>query len=90
MSPKILYPQSNLECVKLLKYLGFRKKLGVGRGGKHPEKYEHPTRRNQNPNDKPFIIISHEYFDVKGKKLMKKLENWGFSATELQEAMKLI
>ncbi len=87
MSPKRLYPQNNEECVKLLKRLGFRKKLGIGRGGKHPEKYVHPTRRNQNPDDKPFIIISHEYFDLKGKKMMKKLENWGFTKDELQDAV---
>ena len=89
MSPKILYPQNNMECVRLLKHLGFEKKRGIGRG-KHPEKYIHPTRRNQNSNDRPFIIISHEYFDAKGKRTMKKLENWGFSKEELQEAMKRI
>ncbi len=51
--------------------------MGTGRG-KHPEKYVHPTKRNENPNDKPFVLISHEYFDEKGKRLVRKLENWGF------------
>ncbi|MDR0979575.1 MAG: hypothetical protein LBM12_00205 [Candidatus Nomurabacteria bacterium] len=86
MSPKIHYPQNNAECIKLLRRLGFQKRIGIGRG-KHPEKYTHPTRRNQNSNDRPFIIISHEYFDEKGKKMMKKLENWGFTKEELQEAL---
>ncbi len=71
------YPRSNAECVALLKHLGFKKKLGTGRG-KHPEKYHHPTIRNNNPNDRPFVLISHDYFDEKGKRLVKKLVLWGF------------
>jgi len=82
MSPKPSYPHSNDECIKLLKELGFKKKLGTGRG-KHPEKYIHPTKRNQNLNDKPFVLISHEYFDEKGKRLVKKLINWGFTKEEV-------
>lgn len=78
MSPKPAYPHSNKECVRLLLALGFKKKLGTGRG-KHPEKYIHPTKRNENPNDRPFVLISHDYFDEKGKRLVRKLENWGFS-----------
>lgn len=73
----------------MLKYLGFQKKHGVGRG-KHPEKYIHPTRRNKSLDDKPFILITHEYFEEKAKRLMKKLENWGFTKEELQEATKHI
>lgn len=79
------YPHSNLECVRLLENLGFRKKFGTGRG-KHPEKYMHPTRRNQNLNDKPFVLISHEYFEQKGKLLVSKLEKWGFTIEEINEA----
>lgn len=82
MAPKPSYPRSNAECVKLLKELGFKKKLGTGRG-KHPEKYIHPTIRNQNPNDRPFVLISHEYFDEKGKRLVKKLQLWGFSKEQI-------
>ncbi len=82
MSPKPSYPHSNDECVALLAHLGFKKKLGTGRG-KHPEKYYHPTKRNENPNDKPFVLISHEYFDEKGKRLVKKLRLWGFPSEEI-------
>ena len=86
MAPKIHYPRNNAECIKLLEELGFKKKRGVGRG-KHPEKYIHPTRQNLNPNDKPFVLISHEYFDEKSKRLIKKLENWGFSKEEIQNTI---
>lgn len=79
------YPKSNNECVCLLKNLGFKKKIGTGRG-KHPEKYYHPKRRNQDLNDKPFVLITHEYFDEKAKKLIKRLENWGFSKEDIKNA----
>jgi hypothetical protein len=82
MAPKPIYPKSNEEIVALLKSLGFKKKQGIGRG-KHPQKYLHPTRRNQNVNDKPFVLVTHDYFDDNGKKTMKKLENWGFTPEEL-------
>jgi len=48
----------------------------------------HPTRRNQNLDDKPFILITHEYFDANGQRLMKKLLNWGFTKEELEEKCK--
>lgn len=83
MSPKPSYPHSNQECIQLLKALGFKKKLGTGRG-KHPEKYIHPTKRNENPNDKPFVLISHDFFDEKGKRLVRKLQNWGFPIDEIR------
>ena len=83
MSPKPSYPHSNQECIQLLKVLGFKKKLGTGRG-KHPEKYIHPTKRNENPNDKPFVLISHDFFDEKGKRLVRKLENWGFPIDQIR------
>jgi hypothetical protein len=82
MSPKPAYPHSNAECVKLLKELGFKKKFGTGRG-KHPEKYIHPTIRNANPNDRPFVLISHDFFDEKGKRLVRKLELWGFPKEQI-------
>lgn len=86
MSPnKTIYPHSNEECVALLLALGFRKKKGIGRS-KHPEKYTHKTRRNQNLNDKPFILITHQYYDANGQRLMKKLLNWGFTKDEIEEA----
>lgn len=84
MSPSPAYPKSNSECIALLRALGFKKKLGTGRGP-HPEKYFHPTRRNQSLVDKPFVLITHEYFDEKAQRLMKKLENWGFTRDELEE-----
>jgi hypothetical protein len=87
MGTKSVYPKSNKEIVTLLKRLGFSKKLGINRG-KHPEKYQHLHRRNRDPNDKPFVIVSHEYFDEKAKKTVKKLENWGFSQEELEQVMK--
>ncbi len=83
MAPKPSYPHSNEECVLLLKARGFKKKVGTGRG-KHPQKYIHPTFRNQNPNDRPFVLISHDYFDEKGKRLVRKLELWGFSKEKIQ------
>lgn len=64
--------------------LGFKTKKGIGRS-KHPKKYVHPKKRNQNLNDKPFILITHEYFDENGKRLMKKLQNWGFTKKELED-----
>lgn len=82
MSPKLSYPHSNDECIKLLLALGFKKKLGTGRG-KHPEKYIHPTKRNENPNDRPFVLISHDFFDEKGKRLVSKLIKWGFTRAEI-------
>ena len=69
----------------ILKVLGFKKKLGTGRGN-HPEKYYHPKRKNQNLEDKPFVLITHEFFDANGQRLMKKLQNWGFTKQELEEA----
>jgi hypothetical protein len=84
MTPAIVYPRSNAECIALLRALGFKKKLGTGRGN-HPQKYYHPKRRNQNLNDKPFVLVTHEYFDANGKRLMKKLLNWGFTQEELNE-----
>ncbi|HSX27553.1 MAG TPA: hypothetical protein VLG25_02115 [Patescibacteria group bacterium] len=89
MAPSSLYPHSNTECVALLKALGFKKKLGTGRG-KHPQKYYHPKRRNQNLDDKPFVLITHEYFDANGKRLMKKLQNWGFTKEEIEEKYKTL
>lgn len=83
MSPKPSYPHSNAECIKLLLALGFKKKLGTGRG-KHPEKYTHPTKRNENSNDKPFVLISHDFFDEKGKRLVRKLINWGFPEDQIR------
>jgi hypothetical protein len=80
-----IYPRSNEQCVRLLKALGFKKKFTIGRG-KHPEKYHHPTRKNQDLSDKPFVLVTHEYFDAKGKRLMKKLRNWGFTKEELEDA----
>jgi predicted RNA binding protein YcfA (HicA-like mRNA interferase family) len=87
MGTKSVYPKSNKEIIKLLSKLGFKKKLGISRG-KHPEKYHHPNRRNSDLNDKPFVIVSHDYFDEKAKKTVKKLENWGFSQEELEQVMK--
>jgi hypothetical protein len=87
MAPQQIYPRSNAECVALLKALGFKKKLGTGRGP-HPQKYYHPTKRNQNLNDKPFVLVTHEYFDEKAMSLMKKLENWGFTPEEIAEKCK--
>jgi hypothetical protein len=71
--------------VSLVLILGCKKKLGTGRG-KHPEKYFHPTRHNTQQGDRPFILITHEYFDAKGQSLMKKLLNWGFTKEELELA----
>lgn len=85
MSPRTIYPRSNEECVALLKLLGFKKKRGIGRG-KHPEKYYHPKRQNQRVGDKPFVLITHNYYDSNGQRLMKKLQNWGFSEEELKLA----
>jgi|GEM_PF-1446986 len=88
MAPrKSIYPHSNVECVALLLALGFKKKRGIGRS-KHPQKYVHPTRRNQNLEDKPFILITHQYFDANGQRLMKKLLNWGFTKEELEQCCK--
>lgn len=85
MGSQSVYPRSNAEIVALLKKLGFKKRLGIGRG-KHPQKWTHPTRKNKNLNDKPFILVTHEYFDANGQRLMKKLQNWGFSKEELEKA----
>jgi hypothetical protein len=87
MSSRTIYPRSNEECVALLLALGFKKKLGIGRS-KHPQKYIHPTRRNQDVNDKPFVLVTHEYFDANGQRLMNKLKRWGFSDEELNRAFK--
>lgn len=87
MGGKSVYPRSNAECIALLKRLGFKRKFGSGRGN-HPQKYIHPKRNNQAVDDKPFILITHEYFDANGKRLMKKLQNWGFTAEEIREACK--
>ena len=87
MGGKSIYPRSNAECAALLKARGFKKKFGSGRGN-HPEKYMHPKRRNQSLNDKPFILITHEYFDANGKRIVKKLINWGFTKEEIQDACK--
>jgi hypothetical protein len=65
--------------------LGFEKKRGIGRG-KHPEKYLHPTRQNLVEGDKPFILVTHEYFDANGQRLMKRLQHWGFTKNELELA----
>ncbi len=87
MTPRTVYPRSNEECIALLKALGFRKKLGIGRS-KHPQKYTHPRRKNQNLADKPFVLITHEYFAANGQRLMKKLLNWGFTKKELEKKCK--
>ena len=87
MVSKTVYPRSNEESVALLKALGFKKKKGIGRS-KHPEKYTHPTRKNQNLDDKPFVLITHEYIDANGQRLMKKLRNWGFSKEEIESKCK--
>lgn len=84
MAPRTVYPRSNEEIIALLKALGFKKKGGTGRG-KHPQKYYHPKRRNQDLNDKPFVLVTHYYFDDNGKRLMKKLKNWGFNKKELED-----
>jgi hypothetical protein len=91
MSPRktTIYPRSNTEIIALLKSLGFKKKYGVGRS-KHPQKYFHPTRRNQDLSDKPFVLVTHQYFDANGVRLMKKLQNWGFTEDELKEKCKSI
>jgi len=60
--------------------------LGTGRGN-HPEKYYHPTKRNQDLNDKPFVLVTHEYFDEKAKRLVKKLLSWGFTEAEIKKAL---
>lgn len=85
MAPRTIYPRSNAACINLLLLLGFKKKRGIGRG-KHPEKYYHPTRQNNQPGDKPFVIVTHEYFDANGQRLMKKLQNWGYTKVELELA----
>jgi len=85
MAPRTIYPRSNAECVALLLLLGFKKKWGTGRSN-HPEKYFHPKRRNQNLSDKPFVLVTHEFFDANGQRLMKKLQNWGFTKEELELA----
>lgn len=85
MASPTIYPRSNAACVALLITLGFKKKRGIGRA-KHPEKYEHPTRQNIRVGDKPFVIITHEYFPANGQRLMKKLQNWGFTKKELELA----
>ena len=82
---KAVYPRSNKECVALLKTLGFKKKRGIG-NSKHPEKYIHKSRRSRCPNDKPFILVTHNYFDELGKKMMKKIECWGFTKREIIDA----
>ena len=82
---KTIYPRSNTACVALLELLGFKKKRGIGRG-KHPEKYVHPTRQNLVEGDKPFVLITHEFFDANGQRLMKKLQNWGWTKEELELA----
>ena len=86
MAPRTVYPRSAADCVRLLLTLGFVKKDGIGRG-KHPEKYQHPTRKNIVEGDRPFIIIPHEYFDQLGMKVMKKAQNWGFSKDEVEAAL---
>lgn len=86
MAPRPVYPKSNLECVRLLLTLGFVKDNGIGRG-KHPEKYHHPYRKNiAAPPDRPFVLLTHDYFDQLGKNLMKKLQNWGFTKDEIEAA----
>lgn len=85
MAPRTVYPRSNDEIRALLKTLGFKKKRGIGRG-KHPEKYEHPKRQNQVVSDKPFVIVTHQYFNANGQRLMKKLQNWGFTEEEIKLA----
>jgi hypothetical protein len=87
MSPRTVYPRSNEEIVLLLKALGFKRKLGTGRGP-HPQKYFHPKRRNQNLENKPFILVTHVYFDANGQRLMKKLLNWGFTKREIEDKCK--
>lgn len=85
MAYQMVYPRSNAECVRLLLALGFRKKRGIG-NAKHPEKYMHPKRRCICTNEKPFILVTHRYFDERGKKLMKKLECWEFTKKEIIDA----
>jgi hypothetical protein len=85
MAPKRIYPHSNAECEALLTTLGFRRKIGIGRG-KHPIKYEHPTRLHIGSGDKPFVLITHNFFEQIGKRLMKKLLNWGFTQDEIEQA----
>ncbi len=89
MSPRVKtkYPRNTAECVSLLIALGFAKKEGIGKG-KHPEKYFHPTRNNTVPGDKPFIIIPHDYFDVLGMKIMKKLQNWDYTKEEIEATLR--
>lgn len=87
MAPRIIHPRSNLECARLLLTLGFEKRSGIGRG-KHPEKYFHNTRKNNIEGDRPFIIIPHLFFDELGIKLVKKLQNWGFTKKEIEDALR--
>jgi hypothetical protein len=86
MSPRTPYPRSNADCVRLLRTLEFEKRQGIGRG-KHPEKYFHNTRDNIVEGDQPFVILPHEFFDQLGMKLMKKLQNWGYSKGEIEAAL---
>lgn len=83
--PQTVYPRSKADCLRLLATLGFVKRRGIGRG-KHPEKYYHPTRRNIRQGDKPFILITHEYYDELGMKIMRKLQNWDFTKAEIEAA----
>lgn len=86
MAPRTVYPRSNAECVSLLLTLGFEKKGGIGRG-KHPEKYFNRTRQNVVEGDRPFVIVTHEFFDELGMKMMKKLQNWGYTKDEIEAAL---
>lgn len=85
MSGKEIYPRSNKECECLLVSLGFKEVRGIG-NAKHPKKYKHKKRRCKCPNEKPFFLITHNYFDELGKKMMKKLLCWDFTKEELIKA----
>ena len=87
MAPRTVYPRSNTEIVNLLETLGFKRKRGIGRG-KHPEKYVHPSLANLRVGDKPFVLVTHEYIAANGQRLMKKLQNWGFTEYEIKQACK--
>lgn len=89
MGSESVYPHSNAECVTLLSRLGFVRKRGIG-NAKHPYKYVHPSRKHGCINDKPFVLITHYYFDELGKKLMKKIECWGFTSDEVKEALRRV
>jgi len=74
----INYPRNKKQCFKLLKNLGFEQVKRIGKGS-HQYKYTHPTLEMNCQNERPFIIIPYKYYNLLGKKLVKKLICYSFS-----------